>query len=267
MAHGLAYDTDRHATVLFGGLTGFVADGDASLASRLAGDTWELPDVSTAPDLEVVIGKATAVFPRNGSLERLGEAAIGNLVADAMRDRYGTDIAIVTAGELRAPLPSNFQAADHALHRPDAGYVQSAPFDVVAGDMFSILPFGNIVFTRRMTGALLWAVLEHSVAAAPNAVGAFAQLSGLSMTYQLSAPAGGRIRSVRLDNGTAIPADAQVALTVAISSFADTGGDGYGMLASDPGIPQETMADVLLAYIRRRGSVTPSTSGRITQIP
>jgi hypothetical protein len=83
----------------------------------------------------------------------------------------------------------------------------------------------------------------------------------------LSAAAGSRIRSVRLGNGTGIPADNQTVLTLAISSFADTGGDGFTMLATDPGVPQETIADVLLAYIQRHGTVTPGAAGRITQLP
>ena len=215
----------------------------------------------------MVIGKAAAVFPRDGLLERLGEAALGDLVADAMRERYGTQIAIITAGELRNPLPSNYQPINHGLHRPSPGYVESAPFDLVAGDVLAVLPFGSLVLTRQLTGAQLWTVLEHSVANEPTAFGGFAQVSGFRFTYQLSAAAGARLRSVRLDNGVDVAADAQILVTVAISSFAGSGGDGYSMLADGQGIPQETIADVLLAYIKQRGTISASPAGRIAQLP
>lgn len=266
--HAVAYDSDRQRTVLFGGLSSFAPAGDPTLLDRLLGDTWEVPTASSPPtDFEILIGKATAAFPRDGSLERLGEAALGDLVADAMRDRYGAQIAIVTAGELRSPLPSNYQPINHGLHRPSPGYVQGAPFDLVTGDVFNILPFGNLVLTRRITGAQLWMALEHSVASEPVAFGGFAQISGFHVTYQLSAVGGARVRSVRLDNGTNVDADSQTLLTLAISSFAGSGGDGYSMFAAGEGIAQETLADVLLADIQRRGTVSPSTSGRITQVP
>jgi 5'-nucleotidase-like protein len=266
--HAIAYDSERQRVVLFGGVSAFAPDDDAALAARLLGDTWEAPTASTpATDSEMVIGKAAAVFPRDGSLERLGEAALGNLVADAMRERYGIQIGIITAGELRSPLPSNYQPSNHALHRPDAGYVQSAPFDLVAGDVVTILPFGNLVLTRQITGAQLWTILEHSVASEPAAFGGFAQVSGFRFTYQLSAAAGARLRSVRLDNGGDVAADAHTLLTVAISSFAGSGGDGYSMLADGQGIPQETIADMLLTYIQRRGTISASPTGRITQLP
>jgi hypothetical protein len=62
--------------------------------TNLLGDTWEMPPTkTTATDFELVIGKATALFPRDGSTERQVEAALGNLVADAMRARYGTQLA------------------------------------------------------------------------------------------------------------------------------------------------------------------------------
>ena len=215
----------------------------------------------------MLIGKTAAVFPRDGSIERLGETALGDLVADAMRDAYSTQIAIVTAGELRSPLPSAYQPLNHSLHRPTAGYVQSAPFDLVAGDILTILPFGSFVFTRQITGAQLWAALEHSVASEPATFGGFAQVSGFRFSYQISAAPGARVRSVRLDNGTDIAADSQPILTLAISSFAATGGDGYAMLADGKGIPQEAIADVLATYVRERGLLSPSTSGRIQQLP
>ena len=267
-SHSMAYDSDRQRTVLFGGLSAFGPLDDPNLPDNLLGDTWELPPTkTTATDFELVIGKATALFPRDGSTERQVEAALGNLVADAMRARYGTQLAIVTGGELRAALPSMYMPINHSLHRPSPGYTQGTPYDLVAGDIFTILPFGSLVLTRQVTGAQLWTALEQSVASEPAAFGGFAQISGFRVSYQLSADPGARVRTVQLDSGATVAADSQTHLTLAISSFAGTGGDGYSMFQDGQGIPQETIADVLMAYIQSRGTVAPSTSGRITQLP
>jgi 5'-nucleotidase len=98
------------------------------------------------------IGSATGVFPRTGTLERTREAAIGNIVADSMRLRYGTQLALTNGGGLRAALPSSYVPADTSLDR-----TAPAPFDLVTGDVFTVLPFGNVVVTCSVTGAQLYA--------------------------------------------------------------------------------------------------------------
>jgi 5'-nucleotidase len=206
------------------------------------------------------IGSATGRFPRTGVLERTGEAAIGNIVADALRTRYGTQLALTNGGGLRAALPSSYVPADPTLDRTDP-----APFDLVTGDVFTVLPFGNVVVTRTVTGAQLYAVLEHGVAAMPAANGRFPQISGFRFTYDSRLPAGSRVRSVTLDGGTPIQRDGTV-YTLATNDFVNLGGDGYTMLADGTGTTREVMADVLLAYIQAQGTVAPVLDGRIDDL-
>lgn len=214
-----------------------------------------------------VIGIATDVFPRGGNIERLGEVAIGNLVADSMRLRYGTQLAVTNGGGLRAPLPSSFLPADTSLRRTTPGYAPGPPFDLVAGDVFTVLPFGNSVVTRTVTGAQLFAALEHSVAVIPSASGRFLQISGFRFTYDSSQPPGSRIVSVELDDSTPILADTTV-YTLALPDFVNAGGDGYTMFADGQGTSRELMAEVLRNHIEvtSGGVVTPVVEGRITDI-
>lgn len=221
--------------------------------------------VELAAALDGVIGTATDVFPRDGAVERLQEVAIGNIVTDSMRWRYGTQLAFTNGGGLRAPLPSSYLPMDTTLRRNSPGYAPGPPFDLVIGDAFTVLPFGNIVVTREVTGALLWQALEHGVAAIPGANGRFPQISGFRFTYDAAQPAGSRVVSVTLDDGTPILPDSTT-YTFATNDFVNLGGDGYTMFVGEHGVTREVMADVLLEYIRDQGTVTPTIEGRITRL-
>ena len=206
------------------------------------------------------IATATGRFPRDSAVERTGEAAIGNLVADALRVRYGTQIALTNGGGLRAPLPSSYQPADTTLDRVDP-----APYDIVTGDVFTVLPFGNVVVTRSVTGAQLYAALENGVSRMPARDGRFPQISGFRFTFDSRNPVGSRVTSVSLDDGTPILANGTT-YTLATNDFVNTGGDGYTALADGTGTTREVMADVLLAYITQLGTISPVIDGRIDDL-
>jgi 5'-nucleotidase len=213
-----------------------------------------------AAEFDTRIGSAAGVFPRNGVLERTGEAAIGNIVADALRLRYGTQLALTNGGGLRAALPSSYVPADTTLDR-----TAPAPFDLVIGDVFTVLPFGNVVVTRTVTGSQLYAALENGVSATPGANGRFPQISGFRFTYDSRLPAGSRVQSATLDGGTPIQRDGTV-YTLATNDFVNLGGDGYAVLNDGTGTTREVMADVLLQHIQTQGTVTPVIDGRIDDL-
>lgn len=221
--------------------------------------------VELAEAFDGEIGVATDTFPRGDNIERLREVAIGNLVADSMRVRYETDVAFTNGGGIRAPLPSSYLPQDTTLRRPADGYAAGPPWDLVVGDAFSVLPFGNSVVTREVTGALLHDILEHGLAARPGANGRFPQVSGFSFVYDSSLPAGSRVSSVTLDDGTEVLPDATV-YTLATNDFVSAGGDGYTMLADGEGVTRELMATVLLEHIEALGEITPTIEGRITDL-
>lgn len=93
-------------------------------------------------------------------------------------------------------------------------------------------------------------------------------ISGFRFTCSLSAPAGSRVTSVALTDGTAIPDDASVTSTLATNDFVNSGGDGYTMLVDGQGVP--TVIDVIRSpggrrglYARAVGRLTGSRSDRI----
>ncbi len=212
------------------------------------------------------IGVATASLPRGGNVERSREVAIGNLVADSMRLTYGTDIGYTNAGGLRASLPSSYTPLDLTLQRT------FAPYDLVVGDVYAVLPFGNTVVTRQITGAQLWAALENGVsrisAVTCNGTdGRFPQISGFRFSFSCAAAPGARVTAVSLNNGTPVDNASAFTLTMATNDFVNTGGDFYTMFKDGQGVTRDVMANVLLDYVTGLGTITPLIDGRITKLP
>lgn len=233
---------------------------DPAIESMLAPYRTELASV-----FDGKIGVATDVFIRGGNVERNREVAIGNLVADSMRLEYGTQIAFANAGGIRNTLPSTYVPQDTTLDRTAPG-----PYDLVIGDVYAVLPFGNAIVTREVTGAQLWDALEHGVGSiAADGLGTngkFPQISGFRFTYDSTMAPGARVLTVALDDGTPIPDSAAYTLTMAAPDFINTGGDGYTMFLDGVAVTKALMADVLLEYITDLGTVSPTTDGRIDNV-
>ncbi|HEY2509981.1 MAG TPA: 5'-nucleotidase C-terminal domain-containing protein, partial [Polyangiaceae bacterium] len=223
--------------------------------------------------LDAKVSTAAATFSLDATIERTAEVPLGDLVADAMLAKYapaGAQIAVINAAGIRDALPSSYGPADMTLRRPLPGYGAGPPWDLVAGDAYTVLPFGNACVVRTISGATLWQLLEQSVSSFPSQANGFLQIAGFSFTFSASAGAGARVQSVTLADGTPIGrADTQTALTLVDDDYLDGGGDDYGMLIqSPPAQPQELVADVLLDYLRSAATVTPAASAtRIVQMP
>ncbi|HVE86959.1 MAG TPA: 5'-nucleotidase, partial [Myxococcales bacterium] len=232
--------------------------------------------LSTVYDTKVA--RTAGIFTRDGSAERVREVPIGDLLADAMLDRYrqsdGAQIAFTNGGGIRASLPSSWVVKDTSLTR--IGCSAGTPCDVVTGDIYTVLPFGNVAVIRRITGQLLWQVLEYSVGAIPSVNGRFLQIAGFKFEYSAGVAPGSRIQRVYLldPQGATIKEIAKDDTTeyvVVTNDFTAGGGDGYSMLVQTPAAPgREVLADVFLGYVRGRAVISPTdypASTRIIQNP
>jgi 2',3'-cyclic-nucleotide 2'-phosphodiesterase (5'-nucleotidase family)/predicted AlkP superfamily phosphohydrolase/phosphomutase len=227
-------------------------------------------DLSTelGPIFNTVIGASTVRIPRADSCGRsdgrLCESLIGNLTTDALRFTYNTDFAITNAGGLRADLTCPYPdiAGDFCPN------FTPPPYPITRGQVLAVLPFGNVVFTVRITGAELKTFLENGVSFMPAANGRFPQVSGLCFTYDIAKPAGSRVlsavRQAADGSCTGAPIDLTAAstYTIAENDFMATGGDGYPNVYSR-GTTQNIMDQVLADYIAARTPVSPALQGRI----
>ncbi len=243
---------------------------DPAIVSMLAPYRTQLTAVLDTP-----IGVANATFPRGvvavpgqSANERRVEAALGNLITDAVRARYGTQLAVMNGGGIRASLPSSYRPANTALRRDAAPYVVGPPYDIVLGDIQAVLPFGNLVVTRTVTGAQLWDALENAVRNVDaSSDGRFLQVSGFRFTWDKALPAGARVVSVELNDATPIPDSAAAVYTLASNDFINGGGDGFTMFADGQGATREPLLEVVADYVAGLGApLVPSTGGRITAL-
>ena len=146
------------------------------VASRA--DVQAIVDAANAETAELrnqVIGTQSVDIRRDPA--RLSESAMGNLVADAMRDKYpGVDAALTNSGGLRADILSS---------PPSAG---EQPGEITWGEVFAVLPFGNRTVIETLTGEQLRAALVNGFQPAcdpafPGGTGRFPQVAGLRVTY------------------------------------------------------------------------------------
>lgn len=162
-----------------------------------------------------------------GSLVREGvQYPLGNLIADAMRAEGKGDVAVMNNGGIRANLRDG-----------PATY----------GSLFEVQPFANMLYRFTLSGAALRSYLEKLVAKRLNV-----HLSGAVVTYDSTAAAGARIRSVRLADGADLKPDGEY--TLVLNDFLATGGEGLGLgtAARRTEVLPIVDLDALVSYLRSR---------------
>ncbi len=197
-------------------------------------------------DLNVVIGSTSEPLDSRKATLRTREAAIGNLVADALRAATGADAAITNGGGIRG----------------NKQYPAGA--EITRRDVMTELPFGNRTVKLQVTGDTIIAALEHGVSDVGNAAGRFPQVSGITFTADLTRPPGQRVSQVTVGGK---PVDPAASYTLATNDYMAGGGDGYAALkAGTPllGVRDgKLMANDVIAFITARKSVAPKVEGRI----
>ncbi|MBK5222796.1 MAG: 5'-nucleotidase C-terminal domain-containing protein [Acidimicrobiia bacterium] len=136
------------------------------------------------------------------------------------------------------------------------------PGDITAADTYDIAPFTNAIsIIADVDRADILAAAEHGLSALPGSEGYFAQWAGLVIEYDPAAPAGSRVVSVVLDDGTVVVEGGAIVpgepITVASIDFLAQGGDGYDMFApyefTTVGVAyQQSLAE----YLSSLGTVT-----------
>jgi 2',3'-cyclic-nucleotide 2'-phosphodiesterase (5'-nucleotidase family) len=175
-----------------------------------------------------VIGEATADLTRSNE----SESSLGNLIADAYREKGKTQIAVQNTGGIRTVIPQG---------------------KITWGNVFEVLPFTNTLITLKLTGAQLKKTLSWDLLA----------VSGLRVQLDLKKPAGQRLVSVTMSDGAPID-DAQY-YTVTTNDFVMAGGDGFsevgkGADITDTGI---LLRDVFVDYVKAHVVLSPALDGRV----
>jgi 2',3'-cyclic-nucleotide 2'-phosphodiesterase (5'-nucleotidase family) len=217
-------------------------------------------EAETAVLRNQVIG--TQAFDIRRAPSRLFESAMGNMVADAMLDKYpGLDAAYTNSGGLRADL---------VCSPPSAG---EADCEITWGEVFAVLPFGNrtVIFTADYD--ILHAALYNGFQPSCNpafagGTGRFPQVAGIRVEYSCSGTLPTDIKIWRTPAGGPetpfLPGDT---LRMVTNDFMYTGGDGYTSFLDgiNPAFPGDDLMEVTVDYIGKNSPVAPVVEGRIVQ--
>ena len=196
-------------------------------------------------ELDVSVGKTEGPLDSRRNMVRTQETAIGNLIADAMRDAVGADIAITNGGGIRA----------------DKQY--AAGTDITRRDILTELPFGNVTVMAEVTGQQVIGALENGFSKVEDGAGRFPQVSGLVVTADLKQPPGSRVVSVMIGDK---PLDPAGTYKLATNDYMLGGGDGYAGLAMKTLVGAnggKLIANDVMALIKKQGSITSKIEGRI----
>ena len=197
-------------------------------------------------ELDVAVGDSDVPLDSRRNMVRTQETAMGNLIADAMRDATGADATIINGGGIRG----------------DKQY--AANIDLTRKDVLTELPFGNKTVVTELTGKQILEALENGVSQLEDGAGRFPQVSGLTVEVDTKAPKGKRIAAVTIAGK---PLDPAASYKIATNDYMLSGGDGYTALSGGKVLVDanngKLIANDVMVYIRKVGTVKTGVEGRI----
>ena len=198
--------------------------------------------------MDVPLGTTAVELDSRNATVRTREAAIGNLIADAMRDA------------------TQRRRRDHERRRHPRrqGLSGRAP-RITRRDVLAELPFSNRVVTVEIDGADLRRAIENGLSQLPERRRPLPAGVGHDRRGRpRRAPPGSRVVSIRVGDA---PLDDERTYRVATNDFLARGGDGYDMFADasrllpDPDAP--LLANEVMTYVRKLGTVKTGVERRI----
>ena len=186
---------------------------------------------------------------------------MGNLVADAMREKYpGVEAAWTNSGGLRRP----------RVHAAPAG---EQPCEITWGEMFAVLPFSNSHGHRdphRCPGQDRRSSTGSPAFCNPLInTGRFPQVSGIKVQFHCNATTppviDGVWKAPNGPSGTLTPLGDADTLRFVTNDFMYTGGDGYTVFGQGTNVqqPGDDLLQVAIDYIAAHSPVSSSVQGRI----
>ncbi|GAB3158951.1 ExeM/NucH family extracellular endonuclease [Myceligenerans halotolerans] len=191
--------------------------------------------------------------------DRASESALGNLVANAMRDslaseeRGGADLGVANPGGLRNDL---YYAASGAEGDGVVTYAEAN----------AVLPFVNNLLTVTLTGAQLETLLEQQWQTDEDgnrpsrpylALGLSDNVSYTASTDDPNATPGDNISSITIDG---VPVDPAAEYRVATFSFLMSGGDNFRVFTEGSDVRDSGLVDreAWIEYLETNSPLSPS---------
>ena len=190
---------------------GVVDTGNADPAPQVVAITQAIRDVVLAKDGTTFGSTSVYLEGRRGAV-RAEETNLGNLTADANLDAARRiDPTVVASlkngGGMRASIGVTVGVGE--LPPPGNALVGKAEGEISQLDIENTLRFNSGLSLLTLTAEQLLEVVEHAVAEAQPGVstGQFPQVGGLAFSYDMSQPAGERVKSLVIINSDGNPMD------------------------------------------------------------
>ena len=167
-----------------------------------------------------------------------------------MREFSDAQISIINSGSIRG----------------DLNYAAGSPItrETIANE----LPYRGMIALIEISGATLFEAMENAVSAIDVYKGRFAQISGMTITFDSREPVGQRVKSIKI-NGQDIQLTQMYRL--ATTDYLVSGGDGYTMFKDLKKLDAKHLAirlvsDIVTDNITRDKMLSPQIDGRLVDI-
>jgi len=160
--------------------------------------------------LDTVVSETPWILDGERGDVRTKETNLGSLVADAMLFVTGADASFTNGGGIRASVPVG---------------------KITKGDVITVLPFGNYIITKEMTGETLKKALEHGISDYPNAEGKFPHVGNICFSFNPNGEELNKVSNIMIGKEAL---DLNKVYTIATNDFLAAGGDGYDVLGEAP---------------------------------
>jgi 5'-nucleotidase / UDP-sugar diphosphatase len=177
---------------------------------------------------------------------RSQESNFANILADALKKHYQTDMAIINGGAIRS----------------DKIYATQS--SLTTKDILKALPFTNKAVVVEISGKLLLEILEHGVAQVEKFKGRFPQVAGLQFEFSPHLTPGHRVSKVKINNQLVNP---DKIYTLATIDYLFQGGDGYDMFKLSKVVfdieQGELFSSIAIDYLSKLKQIKSVRMGRI----
>lgn len=185
-----------------------------------------------AKQMDEVVGRSAVYFANER--KAMGDAPIGNLVADVIREATGADVALMNSGGIRSFLPQG---------------------EITRGAVFSMLPFENRLVRFKADGPLVQEVADFVVAK----MGGSGSLQVGGLTFHAK---GGKATRVMVGGK---PLDLRRTYTVATIDYLANANDGATVFTKVKAVEPtgQLVRDAFFAYLKKHPTLAQPQGGRI----
>ena len=176
-------------------------------------------------DMEMGVVVMKAPFDLDGARERVRSSStnLGKIICASFIDVTGADVAFLNGGSVRDSIPAG---------------------DVTKGELLSVLPYGNYIYTIDISGSDLLDALNYGLSEPGS--GAFLQFWGMEAVTRTTEKGGFAVESVTIGGK---PLDPNGTYTLAINDFMHSGGDGYAMFTKYDYREYETLEEAFRKFV------------------